>query len=77
MVLASLTALSAAQEEVTKKAFTLNEINFILDGQQPNTPIVLEAGKSYALEFTNVGKLKPEVRWVFAYQNDYWSPRGL
>ena len=38
-------------------------MNFILEGQQPNTPVVLEAGKSYALEFENVGKIKHEVLW--------------
>jgi uncharacterized cupredoxin-like copper-binding protein len=68
LVLASLTALGVAQEEeatpeATKLAFTLNEMNFILAGQEPNTPVVLETGKSYALEFTNVGKLKHEVLW--------------
>jgi uncharacterized cupredoxin-like copper-binding protein len=68
LVIASLTALGIAQEEeatpdAIKLAFTLNEMNFILEGQQPNTPVVLEAGKSYALSFENRGKLKHEVLW--------------
>jgi uncharacterized cupredoxin-like copper-binding protein len=52
-----------AATDVTKLAFTLNEMSFILEGQQPNTPVVLEAGKSYALTFENVGKIKHEVLW--------------
>ncbi len=68
MLLLTLTALGFAQEEAaatdeTKLTFTLNEMSFILDGQQPNTPIVLESGKSYALEFENKGKIKHEVLW--------------
>jgi uncharacterized cupredoxin-like copper-binding protein len=70
MLLLTLISLGFAQEEeaeaasdVTKLVFTLNEMNFILDGQQANTPIVLEIGKSYALEFENIGKIKHEVLW--------------
>ncbi len=57
-----------AQEEegatdVTTLAFTLNEMNFVLEGQQANTPVVLEAGKSYAFAFDNQGKIEHEVLW--------------
>lgn len=68
VMLAAFTALVLAQDEeaapdATELNFTLNEMNFILDGQQANTQLVLAAGKSYAFKFENRGKIEHEVLW--------------
>jgi uncharacterized cupredoxin-like copper-binding protein len=50
-------------EEAIKLEITLKDYGFTLAGQEKNAPIKLEAGKTYAFEFTNPDILDHEVLW--------------
>lgn len=57
----SLHAQEATPEPATAINVTMTEYKFLIEGQDENTPLKLQAGKEYEIDFKNSGNLKHEV----------------
>ena len=51
-----------ADNEPVKITLNMDEYHFIVEGQQPNTPLELKAGQPYQMTIKNTGKLKHEIQ---------------
>ncbi len=63
VLFAPSTTARSMDEEAHKMTLNMNEYAFVVDGQQPGTPLTLKAGELTDLTLKNTGNLIHEIWW--------------